>query len=140
MKIGKQTIKLDTTPRILETSSAVGPKESNGPLGIYFDIKCSDIFFGEKTFEKAESKFMKKAIDNLLFKSGIKEENIDYIFGGDLLNQCIATGYCMRDLGIPFFRFIRSLFNFYTIFNISIIICKLWLWKKSYCYCIITFL
>jgi len=103
MKIGKQTIKLQNTPKILETSSAVGPKEGSGPLGIYFDIKCSDVFYGEKTFEKAETMFMKSAIDNLLYKLNLKDDKIDYIFAGDLLNQCIATGYCMRELQIPFF-------------------------------------
>jgi stage V sporulation protein AD len=92
MKIGKQTIKLENTPKILETSSAVGPKESGGPLGIYFDIKCSDVLFGEKTFEKAESKFMKAAIDNLILKLNLQNDNIDYIFAGDLLNQCRRSG------------------------------------------------
>lgn len=103
MKIGKQTIKLVNTPKILETSSAVGPKESSGPLGIYFDIKCSDVFYGEKSFEKAESKFMKSAIDNVLYKLNMQNDQIDYIFAGDLLNQCIASGYCIRDLQVPFF-------------------------------------
>lgn len=103
MKIGKQTIKLENTPKILESSSAVGPRESEGPLSIYFDIKCSDVFYGEKTFEKAESKFMKSAIDNLLAKLSIPYDKVDYIFAGDLLNQCIASGYCIRDLNIPFF-------------------------------------
>lgn len=103
MKIGKQTIKLINTPKILETSAAVGPKESSGPLGIYFDIKCSDIFYGEKSFEKAESKFMKSAIDNVISKLNLTTDKIDYIFGGDLLNQCIASGYCMRDIDVPYF-------------------------------------
>lgn len=103
MKIGKQTIKLENTPKILETSAAVGPKESGGPLGIYFDIKCSDVFYGEKTFEKAESKFMQTAVNNLLSKLAIAPDKVDHIFAGDLLNQCIASGYSMRDIPIPFF-------------------------------------
>jgi stage V sporulation protein AD len=103
MKVGKQTIKLTNKPKIIETSSAVGPKETSGPLSIYFDIKCSDVFYGEKTFEKAESKFMKVTIDNLLAKVGIPYDKVDYIFAGDLLNQCIASGYCIRDFNIPFF-------------------------------------
>lgn len=103
MKIGKQTLKLENTPKLLETSSAVGPKESSGPLGNYFDIKVSDIFFGEKTFEKAESKFLTVAIENLLHKVSLQNDKIDYIFSGDLLNQCTASAYCVRDLEIPFF-------------------------------------
>ena len=92
MKIGKQTIKFENTPKILQTSSVVGPKESAGPLNNYFDKHIDDVFFGEASFEKAESKFMKTCIDNLLSKSGTQPENIDYIFAGDLLNQCICSG------------------------------------------------
>lgn len=103
MKIGKQTIKFKNTPKILQTSSIVGPKETQGPLSEYFDKHVDDIFFGEKSFEKAESKFMKTCIDNLLAKVPTSPENIDYIFAGDLLNQCICSGYCIRDLNIPFF-------------------------------------
>lgn len=103
MKIGKQTIKLENTPKILQTSSMVGPKEKQGPLSVYFDLDTKDIFLGEKSFEKAESKMMETCINNLLKKASKNPEDIDYIFAGDLLNQCISSGYCMRNLGIPFF-------------------------------------
>lgn len=102
MKIGKQTIKLENTPKLLQTSSIVGPKEMQGPLAMYFESYIDDIFFEEKSFEKAESKMMKTCIENLLTKVPIDKQKIDYIFAGDLLNQCISSGYCIRDLGIPF--------------------------------------
>lgn len=103
MKVGKQTIKLENTPKIMMTSSIVGPKEMQGPLSSYFDLHVDDVFYEEKSFEKAESKMMKSCIENLIAKSSTSNENIDYIFAGDLLNQCIASGYCIRDLEIPFF-------------------------------------
>ena len=103
MKIGTQTIKLETTPKILMTSSMVGPKEMQGPLSSYFDLNTDDIFFGEDSFEKAERKMLKNCIENVISKAGMNSSNSDYIFAGDLLNQCISSGYCMRDLGIPFF-------------------------------------
>lgn len=103
MKIGKQSIKLENTPKILNTSSMAGPKEKQGPLSTYFELTTEDIFLGEKSFEKAESKMMELCINNLLNKTSTKSEDIDYIFAGDLLNQCISSGYCMRNLGIPFF-------------------------------------
>lgn len=103
MKIGSQTIKLENTPKILHTSSIVGPKEMQGPLSMYFDAHTDDVFFGEKSFEKAESKLMKTCIDNLLTKVPIDASKIDYIFAGDLLNQCISSGYAIRDTNIPFF-------------------------------------
>lgn len=101
--MNKQTIEFKNRPILKETGSAVGPKESAGPLSIYFDIKSEDAFFEEDTFEKAESKFMKSAIDVTLSKTGLQYKDIDYILAGDLLNQCIASGYCIRDLNIPFF-------------------------------------
>ena len=53
MKIGKQTIKLESKPCIFSTSSIVGPKEMQGPLASYFDLHIKDVFFDEKTFEKS---------------------------------------------------------------------------------------
>lgn len=103
MKIGKQTIQLENKPKILQTSSMVGPKEKQGPLSIYFEMDTQDIFLGEKSFEKAESKMMELCINHLLSKSSVEADLVDYIFAGDLLNQCISSGYCMRNLGIPFF-------------------------------------
>lgn len=103
MKIGKQSIKLENTPKLLYTSSMVGPKEMQGPLSMYFEFSSDDIYFGEKTFEKAESKLMNTCINNLLSKVPTDSSKIDYIFAGDLLNQCISSGYAIRDTHIPFF-------------------------------------
>lgn len=103
MKIGKQSLKLENTPKIIQTSSIVGKKEMQGPLSTYFDAHTDDEFFGEKSFEKAESKLMSTCINNLLSKVALTTDNIDYIFAGDLLNQCISSGYAIRDTNIPFF-------------------------------------
>ncbi|MEG2310863.1 MAG: stage V sporulation protein AD [Clostridia bacterium] len=102
MKIGKQTIKLENTPKILQTSSFVGPKEMQGPLSSFFDEYCLDEYFGQKSFEKAESQMLKTCINNLLSKVPTDTNSIDYIFAGDLLNQCISSAYCIRDFNIPF--------------------------------------
>ena len=103
MKIGKQSIEFENKPKILNTASIVGPKESEGPLSIYFDTKFDNALYDEITFEKAESKMIMTAVDTLLSKIPTDKSNIDYIFAGDLLNQCIATGYAVRELEIPFF-------------------------------------
>lgn len=102
-KIGKQTIKFDTPPTITECSSIVGPKESNGPLSKYFDKTLEDEFWGEKTWEKAESKIIKENVNLVLSKAGIATSEIDCVFAGDLLNQCISSSFGLRDENIPFF-------------------------------------
>ena len=103
MKIGKHTIVFENTPVIISTGSAVGPKEKEGPLSSFFDTTVEDVYFGEKTFEKAESKFMGEAIDIALKKVNLTLDKVDYMFAGDLLNQCISSGYTARNLSIPFF-------------------------------------
>jgi len=102
-KIGKQTVKLQNPPSIIATASIVGPKEGEGPLRLYFDEIIEDEFFGEKTWEKAESKLMRETFAKVLKKANKTAENIDYIFAGDLLNQCVAANFGLRESGVPFF-------------------------------------
>ena len=102
-KIGNQTIKFNNPPYILETSSIVGPKEADGPLAKFFDQCLEDEFWGEKTWEKAESKIIKENVNALISKSGIPSTQIDYCFAGDLLNQCISSSFGLRETNIPFF-------------------------------------
>ena len=102
-KIGNQTLKLDNPPTILDTASIVGPKESGGPLAKYFDKCLEDEFWGEKTWEKAETKIFRETVNTVLTKSGVSAKDIDYSFAGDLLNQCISSNFGMRDSNVPFF-------------------------------------
>ncbi len=102
-KIGTQTIAFDNPPTILETASIVGPKEAEGPIAKYFDQCLDDEFWGEKTWEKAESKIIKETVSSVILKSGIAATDIDYCFAGDLLNQCISSSFGLRELNIPFF-------------------------------------
>ena len=90
-KVGKQSIIFDNPPTILETASIVGPKEADGPLAKYFDKVLEDEFWGEKTWEKAESKIVKETTNSVLAKSELSGSEIDYCFSGDLLNQCISS-------------------------------------------------
>lgn len=102
-KIGKQTIAFDNPPTITECSSIVGPKEAKGPLAKYFDQTLEDEFWGEKSWEKAESKIIKEATNMVIAKSRIASQDIDLVFAGDLLNQCISSCFGLRDANIPFF-------------------------------------
>ena len=102
-KIGNQTIQFDNPVTILETASIVGPKEADGPLAKYFDQCLDDEFWGEKSWEKAESKIIKETVNTAISKSGLPSDKIDFCFAGDLLNQCISSSFGLRELNIPFF-------------------------------------
>lgn len=102
-KVGKQTIMMDKDVYIRETVSIVGPKESQGPLAKFFDKCLEDEFWGEKTWEKAESKIIKETTNMVISKSGLGMNDIDYCFAGDLLNQCIPSSFGLREVNVPFF-------------------------------------
>ena len=100
---GKQTVILENPPSIIATYSTVGPKEAQGPLGDYFDVKVDDELWGEETWEKAESKFVRETVKEVITKAKLTPEDIQYIFAGDLLNQITGTTFGIRDFNIPFF-------------------------------------
>lgn len=101
-KLGKQTLALTNPPIIVGTSSVVGPKEGQGPLGKNFDLVLSDSLNGEKTWEKAERKMLRICCQKAIEEAGLTQENIDFMMAGDLLNQLISANFTARDLGIPF--------------------------------------
>lgn len=102
-KMGTQTVKLYNPPSIVTTATIVGPKEGEGPLKDYFDLVLSDDLFGEKSWEKAECKMVKEVVKMALQKINMTPDKIDYLFGGDLLNQIISSSFAARELKIPFF-------------------------------------
>ena len=102
-RIGRHTVCLTNRPAITASYSVVGDKEGKGPLGDCFDEVLSDPYDGQKSWELAESSMMARAIQGAVSKGGLKNDDIDYLFAGDLLNQCSSAHFAMRDLPIPFF-------------------------------------
>ena len=123
-KLGKQTIKFNNPPSILECSSIVGPKEANGPLAKYFDKTLEDEFWGEKTWEKAESKIIKETVNILINKAGISSTEIDCCFAGDLLNQCISSSFGLREINIPFIGVFGACSTFVESMSLGAICCE----------------
>lgn len=101
-KLDRGVFIFENKPVILSSSSVVGSKEGEGPLGEYFDLIVEDGHFGEKTWEKAESQFQLEAISLAIRKANLTKEELDVIFSGDLLNQCVGSTYGMRTLEAPF--------------------------------------
>ena len=97
-----QTIKFKSKPYLLNGYSVVGPLEGKGPLAEYFDCSLKDDTLKEKTFEKAERKLLQKIILGCIDKCGLQVEDIDFFFGGDLLNQIVSSSYTARELELPF--------------------------------------
>ncbi len=100
-KMGAQSILLGEPPVITAWASVVGKKESEGPLSACFDVKETDSYFGQKTWEQGEKRMQQIALTTLLEKAGLQNSDVDLVFSGDLLNQCIGSSFTLRNMGIP---------------------------------------
>lgn len=85
-----------------DTVTVCGPYEKKGPLRRYFDKTYDDLYFGEKSFEKAEIKLVRDSLSLLMKKVGISKKDIDLVIGGDLLNQIAASTYGSCSVGKSF--------------------------------------
>ena len=100
--MARQTFEFKNRPVILAAEAVVGTREGAGPLGKWFDVVSDDDTFGENTWEKSESCMLKLAIEGVIKKAGRKNEDIDIMLCGDLLNQLMSSSFMARDVGIPF--------------------------------------
>ncbi len=98
-----EIIKFEFPPKIIATSSVVGKKENDGPLGECFDLVDETDEFAQDTWEKSESEMQRLAVSYALSKVNYKDKDIDAIFAGDLTNQCVSSNYGLLDFDIPFF-------------------------------------
>ena len=97
-----KTIFLKSKPRIIANAGVAGKKEGEGPLGSEVDEIFEDTTMGQDCWEKAETELMKSAIETAISKSALQKSEIDAVFAGDLLNQCIGSSFAMREISTPF--------------------------------------
>ena len=101
--MGGQTVRLQSPPTAAAFAAVVGKLEGEGPLGQNFDFISEDSYFGEASWEKAESAMMKQCFSLACDKGQIAPSQLDYLFAGDLLNQCTGSAFALRDSDVPFF-------------------------------------
>lgn len=100
-KQGKQSFTFAQSPVITHWASVAGKKEADGPLGNTFDVTGADPYWGQKSWEQGEKQMQQLALQTLTEKAKIPTNNIDVVFSGDLLNQCIGSSFTLRNTGIP---------------------------------------
>ena len=91
------------TPPVIAAQAAVGgKKESDGPLAAGFDELTTDNRLGQCSWEAAEKQLQLRAARLCLQKASLPAERVDLALAGDLQAQCTASGYALRELGMPF--------------------------------------
>lgn len=101
--LGKQSLQFTQVPYIISGASVVGKKEGEGPFDSQFDKIIEDPFFGQDTWEAAESRFQQEAAALAMKKASLKKSQIRYVYAGDLLGQTIATSFGLMQYDIPLF-------------------------------------
>ena len=101
-RLGRQTIRFSSPPALLSYANCVGKKEGEGPLGACFDYIAGDDSFDQATWEKAEQAMQKQALTLALDKAGLSASGLDFLYAGDLLNQCISSAYAARGQDVPY--------------------------------------
>ena len=99
---GQQSWLFENRPVIISTATVVGPEEGRGPLGKDFDVVHDDWKLGQDSWEKAEQKFLEEAAAMAVHKAGLKEDQVNFYIGGDLMNQITSNSFAARTLGIPY--------------------------------------
>ncbi len=87
----------------ISSGTAVGKKEHEGPIGECFDIHDNTDRFGKSTWEKAESEMQRLSLNMAMSKARLDVSDIDALFAGDLLNQCVGSSYGLLDFDVPYF-------------------------------------
>ncbi len=98
----RSSIHLTNSPVIHSHACIVGQKEGDGPMGDCFDRIEQDPYFGEKTWEQAESRMQADTLSLAIDKGKLQPAVIDCIIAGDLINQCTSSTFAIRSMGVPF--------------------------------------
>ena len=101
-RLGKQTVQLERKPAVLSYAAVGGMKEGEGPLGHGFDSISEDSYFGEASWEKAESRMLRECFALACSKGRLSPAELDAVLAGDLLNQCVSSAFAMKDSGLPY--------------------------------------
>ncbi|MEZ4357053.1 MAG: stage V sporulation protein AD [Eubacteriales bacterium] len=101
-RIGERTLTFKKAPYIRGNGGVAGKDEKEGPIGAYFNTYFNDDLWGEKSWELTERKMFIRAVENAVTSAGLTLDDIQILFGGDLLNQIISAGFAARTLRAPF--------------------------------------
>ena len=101
-RLGTGTMVFSEKPQVLSHAAVAGKKEGEGPLRREFDKVFTSDTCGESTWEKAESRLVTEAFSAALQKANLPPSAVEAVFAGDLLNQCIASTFGLREFSLPF--------------------------------------
>lgn len=89
-------------PALISSAAVVGPLEKRSVFQTYFDKVVEDERLNKSTNEQGNAKLISEACQLILKKSNLNNLDIDYLLGGDLINQMTPTNFAARELAVSF--------------------------------------
>ena len=83
-------------------SMLAGQREHDSKYSSFADLVLDEDTLGENTFEKTERMLCKTSVLGAINTRKMQREDIDFLIGGDLLDQIITTSFAAREIQIPF--------------------------------------
>ncbi|WP_324670295.1 stage V sporulation protein AD [Geochorda subterranea] len=100
-RLGRGTLRFLLPPKVIAGFAVVGPMEGKGPMAGYMDTTLEDTYYGERCWERTESKMLKEAVQQAIARAGLSEQDVDVALTTDLLNQCVGSSFAMRSVQVP---------------------------------------
>jgi len=100
--IGTQTVCLESSVGVSHGAAVGGKKEADGPLKQRFDALNTDAYWGQKSWEAAESAMLGTCFELLCRKSKIVPQELQFLLSGDLQSQCTASAFALRNTAVPY--------------------------------------
>lgn len=99
---GHRTWRFDQRPVISSTGVIGGPFEANGNIPNDFDTLHDNLWIGQDSYEKAQKVLFEEACMKALEKANLQKEDVQFLIGGDLINQLTPTSFAARTLQAPY--------------------------------------
>lgn len=99
---GHRTWIFNEKPVIISTGTVGGPFEANGAIADDFDLLHSDLWLNQDSYEKAHRVLFEQACERATEKAKLPREKVQFLLGGDLINQITPTSFAARTLGTPY--------------------------------------
>ncbi|MBE6673000.1 MAG: stage V sporulation protein AD [Ruminococcaceae bacterium] len=100
--MARGVIELKNPPRIIASAAVGGKKEGEGPCGEQFDMLDPTGLFGKETWEQAEAEMQGRALSLAMHKAKKRQEDLDLLIAGDLMNQCTSSSFGALSFGVPY--------------------------------------
>jgi len=99
---GHQTWEFENQPVIISTGVVGGPFEAKGPLANDFDLLHEDLWLNQDSYEKAQKIMVEESITRAVEKAQLRNEDIQFLLAGDLINQITPSSFASRTLAMPY--------------------------------------